>query len=201
MNARLLLVAIPTVLAAFVGVASAQQPAKPAAATAPATGPTLEPYKIGPEDMLNITVWKNEAMSRLVAVRPDGMISLPLLDDVRAAGLTPLELRDVLAKRLAEYIPNPEVSVIVGDVRSFKVSVLGEVQKPGRFDLKSYTTILDVIAQCGGFTQFAARSRIVVLRPTGKTMTRVPFNYNKVVSSGGEEENFYLQPGDIVLVP
>ncbi len=201
MKARLLLVAIATVLAAVAGVASAQQPPKPAAATAPAAGPALEPYKIGPEDMLNITVWKNEAMSRVVAVRPDGMISLPLLDDVQAAGLTPLELRDVLAKRLAEYIPNPEVSVIVGDVRSFKVSVLGEVAKPGRFELKSYTTILDVIAQAGGFTQFAARTRIVVLRPTGKTMTRIPFNYNKVVSPGGEEENFYLQPGDLVLVP
>jgi polysaccharide export outer membrane protein len=107
----------------------------------------------------------------------------------------------VLAKRLAEFIPNPEVSVIVADVRSFRVSVLGEVAKPGRYELKSWTTILDVLAQAGGFNQFAARSRIVVLRPTGKTMVRIPFNYNKVVSPGGEEENFYLQPGDVVLVP
>lgn len=183
--------------------ASGQQPTTPApaAASAPAEGPALEPYTIGPEDVLNITVWKNEAMSRVVPVRPDGMISLPLLDDVQAAGLTPMQLRDVLAKKLAEFIPNPDVSVIVNDVRSFKVSVMGEVAKPGRYELKSWTTVVDVLAQAGGFTQFAARTRIAVLRPTGKTMKRIPFNYNKVVSSGGEEENFYLQPGDIVLVP
>jgi polysaccharide biosynthesis/export protein len=194
MRARVLLVSF-LISFACAGAASAQQAAKPAAE------PNLEAYKIGPEDSLSITVWKNDAMSRTVQVRPDGMISMPLLDDVAAAGLTPMELRAVLAKRLAEFIPNPDVSVIVTDVRSFKVSVLGEVAKPGRFDLKSWTTILDVIAQAGGFTQFAARSRIVVLRPTGKTMTRIPFNYNKVVSAGGEEDNFYLQPGDIILVP
>jgi polysaccharide export outer membrane protein len=190
-----------TVLACT-GAASAQQAAKPAAeANKPTAESNLEAYKIGPEDSLSITVWKNEAMSRTVQVRPDGMISMPLLDDVLAAGQTPMQLRDVLAKRLAEFIPNPDVSVIVTDVRSFKVSVLGEVSKPGRFELKSWTTILDVIAQAGGFNQFAARSRIVVLRPTGKTMTRIPFNYNKVVSAGGEVDNFYLQPGDVVLVP
>jgi polysaccharide export outer membrane protein len=198
MRPRLLLVAILTLLA-FAGAASAQPAAKTTAV--PVASPALDPYKIGPEDMLNISVWKNDALSRSVQVRPDGMISMPLLDDVGAAGLTPLQLRDVLAKRLAEFIPNPEVSVIVVDVRSFRVSLLGEVARPGRFELKSWTTILDVLAQAGGFTQFAARGRIVVLRPTGKTMTRIPFNYNKVVSSGGEEENFYLQPGDIVLVP
>ena len=178
--------------------ASAQQPAKPP--LEPASAP-LEEFKIGPEDVLAIAVWKNEAMSRVVQVRPDGKISLPLLDDIEAAGLTPMQLRNILAKKLAEYIPNPEVSVIVTDVRSFKVSVIGEVVKPGRYELKSWTTVLDVLAQAGGFNQFAARSRIVILRPNGKTMTRIPFNYNKVVSSGGEEDNFYLQPGDIVLVP
>jgi len=198
MSPRMFLMAILTLLA-FAGAASAQPAAKTAAV--PAASPALDPYKIGPEDVLNISVWKNDALSRSVQVRPDGMISMPLLDDVGAAGLTPLQLRDVLAKRLAEFIPNPEVSVIVAEVRSFKVSLLGEVGRPGRFELKSWTTILDLLAQAGGFTQFAARGRIVVLRPTGKTMTRIPFNYNKVVSSGGEEENFYLQPGDIVLVP
>lgn len=183
--------------------APASQPAaKPAAATAaPTPDLGIEPYKIGPEDLLAVTVWKNEAMSRVVPVRPDGMISLPLLDDVQAAGLTPMQLRDVLAKKLSEYMPVPEVSVIVNDVRSFKVSVIGEVARPARYELKSRTTVLDVLAQAGGFNQFAARSKIVILRPTGKTMSRIPFNYNKVVSVGGEEENFYLQPGDIVLVP
>jgi polysaccharide biosynthesis/export protein len=140
-------------------------------------------------------------MSRTVQVRPDGMISLPLIDEVAAAGLTPAQFRDVLAKRQAEFIPSPDVSVIVTDVRSYKVPVLGEVVKPGRFELKSYTTILDVLAQAGGFTQFAGRGSIIVFRPNGRTMKRIPFNYNKVVASGGEGENIYLQPGDIVLVP
>ena len=156
-------------------------------------------YKIGPEDVLQISVWKNDAMSRTVPVRPDGMISLPLVDDVQAAGLTPVELRNILVKKLADFIPSPEVSVIVTDVRSFKVSVIGEVAKPSRYELKSWTTALDVLAQAGGFNQFAARSRIVILRPDGKAMKRIPFNYNRVAN--GDDENIYLQPGDIVLVP
>jgi len=201
MRIHLLVAATLTALATLTSAASAQAPAKPAAAPAPRQGPALEAYTIGPEDVLAISVWKNEAMSRIVPVRPDGMISLPLLDDIQAAGLTPMQLRDVLAKRIVEYIPNPEISVIVNEVRSFKVSVMGEVARPSRYELHSWTTVLDVLAQAGGFNQFAARARIVILRPSGKTMTRIPFNYNKVVSSGGEEENFYLQPGDIVLVP
>ena len=170
-------------------------------------------YRIGPEDLLQISVWKNETMSRTVPVRPDGKISLPLLNDVHAAGLTALELRDVLTQKLADYIPNPEVSVIITEVRSFKVSVIGEVLKPGRFELKSWSTVLDALAMAGGFSPFAARSRIVILRPDGNTVKRIPFNYNKVTASqeglldrmlrgGGEgQENFYLQNGDIVLVP
>ena len=184
--------------------------ATPAGAQAPVDGASerglarigaLGEYRIGPEDMLLISVWKNEAMTRTVPVRPDGRISLPLLNDVVAAGLTTLELREVLTKKLAEYIPSPEVSVIVSDVRSFKVSVIGEVARSARYELKSWTTVLDVLALAGGFTQFATRSRIVILRPNGKAMTRIPFNYNKVVSTGGEHENIYLQNGDIVLVP
>jgi polysaccharide export outer membrane protein len=197
------LISAGLVLLGVLAVHTASVPAQEKAKAAPATGatPSLEAFKIGPEDMLAITVWKNEAMSRTVPVRPDGMITLPLIDDVQAAGLTPMELRDVLAKKLVEYMPAPDVSVIVTDVRSFKVSVMGEVVRPSRYDLKSWTTVLDVLAQAGGFTQFAARSRIVILRPSGKTMTRIGFNYSKVVSGSSENENIYLQPGDIVLVP
>ncbi len=157
-------------------------------------------YIIGPEDVLQVSVWNNEAMSRVVPVRPDGMISLPLLNDVQAAGRTPVELRDILIKRLGEYIPQPEVSVIVTEVRSFKVSVLGQVMKPGRYELKSWATVLDVLAMAGGFTEFATRSKIAVLRPDGRGVKRIPFNYDKV-GSEGEQMNFYVRPGDIVLVP
>lgn len=188
-------------------VVSGLTAAAPAGAQAPAAGASdrdgnriaaPESYRIGPEDVLQISVWRNETMSRAVPVRPDGKISLPLLNDVQAGGLTALELRDVLTKQLAAYMPNPEVSVIVTDVRSFKVSVIGEVARPGRYELKSWTTVLDVLAMAGGFTQFASRSRILILQPDGKAMKRIPFNYNKV---GGEQENFYLRNGDIVVVP
>jgi polysaccharide biosynthesis/export protein len=156
-------------------------------------------YRIGPEDMLAIAVWKNDALTRTVPVRPDGKISLPLLNDVQAAGLSALQLRDVLAQKLGAYMPNPEVSVIVTDIRSFKVSVIGEIARPGRLELRSWTTVLDALALSGGFTQFASRSKIVILQPDGKTMKRIPFNYNKALD--GEQENFYLRNGDIILVP
>lgn len=158
-------------------------------------------YKIGPEDVLSISVWKNAEVSRTVPVRPDGMISLPLLNDVQAAGLTPMQLRDVLSQKLAEYEPSPEISVTVVGVNSFKVSIIGEVQRPGRYDLRSWSTVLDALALVGGFKDFAARDRIVILRPEGKAMKRIPFNYKKVILAGGEGENFFLQPGDIILVP
>jgi polysaccharide export outer membrane protein len=177
--------------------AAAEDSVKPAAGYASDRGE----YRIGPEDVLQISVWKNEGMSRTVPVRPDGMVSLPLLNDVQAAGLTPMELRDILIKKLAEYEPNPEVSVIVQEVRSFKVSVIGEVVKPDRYVLKSGATVLDVLAQAGGFKEFASRSKIVILRPNGKTVKRIAFNYNKVISADGEQGNFLLEPGDIVVVP
>jgi polysaccharide biosynthesis/export protein len=181
--------------AASDGAAASKTVDKPNGAVA------LAEYRIGPEDTLQIAVWKNEAMSKTVPVRPDGSISLPLLNDVYAAGLTPMELRDLLIQKLSEYMPTPEVAVIVTEVKSFKVSIIGEVQRPARYELKSWATVLDVLALAGGLNEFAARARIVILRPDGTTMKRIPFNYNKVISADGEHENFYLRPGDIVLVP
>ena len=179
-------------------VALAQQP-RPGAAQADRQARPVDDYRIGPEDVLAIAVWNNEAMSRVVPVRPDGKISLPLLDDVQAGGLTPMQLRDAIAKRLSEYVPSPSVSVIVNDVRSFKVSVIGEVARPARYELKSRASVLDVLALAGGFNQFANRARLVVLRTDGDKQIRIPFNYNRVVA--GEEENVYLRPNDIILVP
>jgi polysaccharide biosynthesis/export protein len=179
-------------------LAGAQAPvaASPERDTNRSTAP--DAYRIGPEDVLQVSVWKNMDISRSVVVRPDGKISLPLVNDVQAAGLTPLELRDVLTKKLADYMPTPEVSIIVSDIKSFKVTVIGEVARPGRYELKGWTTVLDVLALAGGFTQFASRSSIVILQSDGKTVKRIPFNFNKVA---GGQENFYLRNGDIVLVP
>lgn len=193
--------AVLVALVAFTaGVAWAQDPTATAIALL-TDGRAPDAYRIGPEDTLLISVWKNDAITKTVPVRPDGMISLPLLQDVKAAGLTPTELREELTKRLSEFIPSPEVSVILTEVRSFKVAVMGEVKSPARYDLKSWTTVVDILALAGGFNEFAKRNRIVILRPGGTTMTRIPFDYNKVISAGGEQANIYLWPGDIVLVP
>jgi polysaccharide export outer membrane protein len=184
-------------------VAAPTSTPRPQTAPAPSNGkaqPAAD-YQIGPEDLLDIAVWNNQALSRTTPVRPDGKISLPLLNDVQAAGLTPMQLRDVIAKKLVEYMPNPEVSVIVREVNRFKVSVIGEVKKPGRFDFKSKATVLDAIALAGGFNDFAARSRIVILRQDGGGTKRIPVNYNKIVSTASEQDDFYLQPGDVVVVP
>jgi len=186
------------------GQVAAPAPAAPAQAPPAQGNGTGQPppdYQIGPEDLLDISVWNNPALSRTAPVRPDGKISLPLLNDVQAAGLTPMQLRDIIAKKLVEYMPNPEVSVIVREVNRFKVSVIGEVKKPGRFDFKSKATVLDAIALAGGFNDFAARSRIVILRQDGAGTKRIPINYNKIISTASEQDDFYLQPGDVVVVP
>jgi polysaccharide biosynthesis/export protein len=187
-----------TALTAVPFCALAQTPAKPAPPV-PKDTAGLDDYRIGPEDVLAISVWKNDAMSRVVPVRPDGMVSLPMLDDIRAAGLTPMQLREQIAQKLAEFVPSPAVSVIVNDVKSFKVAVIGEVLRPARYELKSRTTLLEVLAQAGGFNQFASRTRLVVLRNEGPKQTRIPVNYNRLIN--GEEDNPALKPGDIVIVP
>ena len=169
----------------------------PKEARAPAGGT----YRIGAEDVLDINVWNNASLSRTVPVRPDGKISLPLVKDVQAAGLTAMELGNALTKRLAEYMPAPEVSVIVREVQGLKVSVLGEVKKPGRFEMKSGATVLDAIAMAGGLSEFASRGGIVVLRQDGAGVKRIPFNYKKILSGSSEQENFSVQRGDIILVP
>jgi polysaccharide biosynthesis/export protein len=168
-----------------------------------ATAPISSAYVIGPGDMLSITVWKNDTLSRVVPVRPDGKISMPLLHDIQASGLTAMQLRDKISTALSEFMPNPEVTVSVTDVRSMRVSILGEVVKPGVLELRGETTILEAIAMAGGFKDFASPSRITVIRndENGKSK-RIRFNYNRAVSSGGsDEENLVLKSGDVVVVP
>lgn len=158
-------------------------------------------YRIGPGDVLQISVWKDESLNRTVPVRPDGMISLPLVNDIQAAGLTPMQLRDILIEKLKQYMPVPEVSVAVTEVHSFAVSVLGQVKTPGRYELKDEATVLDVLAAAGGLTDFASPSRIVILRSDGDGRKKLAFDYNQAVSASGEQKSFFMQPGDIVLVP
>lgn len=184
-------------------VAEAAQDAPPA--TAAAATPATAEYRIGPEDVLAISVWQNAELSRAVPVRPDGKISLPLVNDVQAAGLTPMELREALIVKLREFMPTAEVSVVVTEMNSFKVSVIGEVKRSERYRLRGPATVLDVLAMAGGFQDWASRERIVVLRPrsgpAGDSFERIPFDYKKVLAAGGESANFRVQPDDIIVVP
>jgi polysaccharide export outer membrane protein len=129
------------------------------------------------------------------------MISLPLLNDLQAAGRTPMELQKTLIDKLTPYMPKPEVSVIVQEIRSFRVSVIGEVKEAGRYEIRGPVTVLDMLAQAGGLSEFASSSKIVILRAEAGTTRRIPFNYSKAISRDPEQDNFYLQPGDIVVVP
>ena len=181
-------------------------PGAPAASpvtSVPSGTPIPSDYVIGPGDVLQISVWKNDTLSRVVPVRPDGKISMPLLHDVSAAGLTAMQLRDKISRALAEFLPNPEVAVAVTDVRSMRVSVLGEVQKPGVLELRGTTTILEAIAMAGGFRDFASPSKITVIRTdAGGQTQKIRFNYNRAVSNGSsDEKNLVLKPGDVVVVP
>jgi polysaccharide export outer membrane protein len=187
----------------------APAPAPDATATPPgptpmtgAVAPIRSDYIIGPGDVLQITVWKNDTLSRTVPVRPDGKVSMPLLHDVQASGLTAMQLRDKIATALGEFMPNPEVAVSVNDVRSLRVSILGEVTKPGVLELRGQTTILEAIAMAGGFKDFASPSKITILRidEQGKTR-RIRFNYNRAIANGADEENVVLRSGDVVVVP
>ena len=158
-------------------------------------------YLIGAEDLLDVLVWKNcPDLCRTVPVRPDGKVSLPLVNDIQAAGLSPADLRQQLTERLAEFVQSPEVSVIVREVHSVKVSVVGAVKMPGHYELKSPATVLDLIARAQGLNEFASKDKIVVLRQNGATTTRMPFNYRKV-ADGSEQENFFVRAGDIIVVP
>lgn len=158
-------------------------------------------YLIGPEDVLDITVWKNcPDLCRTVPVRPDGKLSLPLVNDVQASGLTPMDLRQHLTEQLSEYLPSPEVSVIVREVHNFKVAVVGAVKMPGDYEIKSQATVLELIARAQGLTEFANRDKVVVLRQNGTKTDRIKFNYRKV-AEGDDQDNFYVRAGDIIVVP
>jgi polysaccharide export outer membrane protein len=158
-------------------------------------------YKIGPQDILRIDVWKEPEISRIVPVRPDGKISLPLLNDVQAAGLTPMQLAAVIGDGFKKYITNPQVTVSVTEINSRRVYVTGEVAKAGAFPLLPNMTVLQALSSSGGFTQFAKLKNIYVLRTEGGRQVKHPFNYKDVINGKKPEDNLELQPGDVIVVP
>ncbi len=162
-----------------------------------------EDYIIGPEDVLEITVWRNADLSKVVTVRPDGKVSLPLIGDVEAVGKPAGQLADLIATRLKEYKENPQVSIVVQQVNSYAIYVMGEVTRPGKFPLKSKTTLLQAITLAGGFTPNAARNKLVVFRfgDKGQKDIKIKASYDDIILRESSLQNIELKPGDTIVVP
>ena len=158
-------------------------------------------YVIGPDDVLSVVFWRDKDMSADVTVRSDGKISLPLLNDIQAAGLTPVQLRDRLLSEAKRYIEDPSVTIVVKQINSRKVFITGEVNKPGPYPLTTPTTVLQLLALAGGLKDYADSKNIAIVRTEGGTPTRHAFNYKDVASGRNLKQNIELKPGDTVVVP
>ena len=156
---------------------------------------------LGPEDVLEISVWKEDALKKDVLVRPDGGIAFPLVGELQAQGKTPGQLQQEITKRLAKYIPSPVVSVSVLKIASNKIYVIGKVAKPGEFAIGRYVDVMQALAMAGGLNPFAAESKIKVLRKENGQDVVLPFDYDRVKKGMGLEQNVRLRPGDTVIVP
>ena len=180
---------------------AAPPPAKPATPESAPAGPAVPPdYVIGADDTLHVTVWKEPEMSATLPVRPDGKISLPLLDDVQAAGMTPMQLSASIKEKLKKYISDPRVTVVVTAMNSQRIFVAGEVNHPGAMALLPHMTMLQALSSAG-FTQFANVKGIYLLRTENGRQTKTPFNYKDVVKGNHPEQNIRLKPGDTIVVP
>lgn len=173
---------------------------KPAAQPSPApVEKGADEYRIGVDDSLFISVWRETDLSGQVTVRPDGVITMPLLNDVKVVGLTPAELQTVLTDKLKGFVNEPQVTVIVRDIKSRKVFLVGEVGHQGSFPLSGHMTMLELLAQAGGLGQYAKSESIYVLRTQGGQQVRIPFKYKKVLD--GKSPDVVLHPGDMIVVP
>jgi polysaccharide export outer membrane protein len=160
--------------------------------------PAAEEYLIGPEDLLHISVWKDEMLTTEAIVRSDGKISVPLINDVQASGLTALQLRDEITRGLKEFVPGAEVTVIVKEMRSNKIYIQGEVNRPGPQLFNGQLTVIQALSLAGGLNPYADRNGITILRSTGEKML---FDYNQVIRGKNLEQNIRLQRGDTIIVP
>ena len=164
-----------------------------------AAKPAIPEYRLGPEDVIEVFVWKQPELTTTVVIRPDGRISLPLTNELEASGKTAIQLQKDITEKLREYITQPIVNVIVRQVNSLKISVLGEVRKPDVYKIKNQVTVLDAIAMAGGFTDLARPNRVIVIRNGQDGSQRIKINVKQVVADDGRPP-FYLQPLDTVYV-
>lgn len=158
-------------------------------------------YLIGPEDVLEISVWKDENLSKQVIVRPDGKISLPLIGDIQAGGKTTNEVSEEITEKLKNFIPEPTVTVTVASIHSFKIYIIGNISRSGEFSLGRQINVLQALAMAGGLGEFASSKKIMIIRKKGKKQVKIPFNYKEVLEGENIEQNIYLQRGDVIVVP
>lgn len=168
-------------------------------APTPRAGDTDTTYRIGVEDELQISVWREQELSTIAVVRPDGKITLPLLNDITVIGLTTEEFQTLLAQKFKPYVNEPQVTVTVRTIRSRKVYLVGQTLRQGSFPINGSKTVLELIAEAGGLNAFAKPASIYVLRTVDGKKTKIPFNYKKAIA--GKSENVLLMPGDVVIVP
>lgn len=162
----------------------------------------IEPnYRIGPGDELEISVWKDESLSRRLRVPPDGVLSFPLIDDIDVNRLTVSDLREIAKKRLSEYVPDATVSVILLESNSMSGYVVGKVNKPGNYRIGMDTSVMQLLSMAGGLDPFASETRIHILRQINSKTIKIPFNYKEVSRGENLEQNILLQRGDVVVVP
>ncbi len=181
--------------------ASSQKTGATGKANSPVSSTADAEYVIGPQDVVSIDVWKEPEISRTIPVRPDGKISLPLLNDIQASGLTALQLGKAIHDGLTKFLTSPEVTVTVTAINSRRVFITGEVARSGAFPLLPNMTALQALSSAGGFTQFAKLKRIYVLRNEGGKQVKYPVNYKEVIKGKNQDENIFLQPGDVIVVP
>jgi polysaccharide export outer membrane protein len=163
--------------------------------------PSDSAYRIGIEDELQISVWREPELSLGVVVRPDGMITLPLLSDIPVTGLTTTQLGDLLTERLKSFVNEPQVTVIVRSIHSRRVYLVGEAARQGAYSLNGRLTIMELLAQAGGMAPFAKTSKIYVLRRVNGKPVQIPFNYKRAIVGRVDKDDIVLLPGDIVVVP
>ena len=182
--------------------AATAKPAEPPAAADTTTRTVAPPeYIVGEADVLRVNVWKEPEVSQTVVVRTDGNISLPFINDVKVSGMTPLQIQNTVAEKLKGFLNNPQVTVTVTEIRSKRAFITGEVIRPGGYSLNAQTSVLQLIAQAGGFTPFAKRDSILVLRTENGKPVRYKFKYKQVVQGKNTDQNISLHPGDTVVVP
>jgi polysaccharide export outer membrane protein len=207
---QLVTVMLLSVIACRAQAQDANTPKQPAQPPVPAMGDdtaskkpaTADPnYVIGAQDVLDVSVWKEPEVSRIVPVRPDGKISLPLLNDVQAAGLTPAQLAQEITTGLKKYVTSPQVTVIVTTINSQRVYIIGEVIRPGAFPMLPGMTVVQALSSAGGFTQFAKTKSIFIRRIENGKEVKYQFNYKDVISGKRPEEDIPLRAGDTIVVP